>query len=153
MAERRITLKYATTCRRCGQPLPVGATARRNTDKRWTACVRCPDQVATSAAASTPRAASPAAGAARPAGRVSPAATALPVPVDPRWDELVRYQLACVQRAGLAPPGKLADTDAWTIVPMDEEGLVVGAADVLPVDGALRQLIADAKPQESVYYG
>src|ERR1700712_622178 len=99
VAERRISLKYATTCRRCRRIMPSGTIARWNTETKWIACLQCPDPTHNRPASAAPdgmvRRARPVA-----EGLVSP--TAAPTPIDPGWDELIRYHLACVRRAGLA---------------------------------------------------
>ncbi|MGY1793073.1 AAA domain-containing protein [Geodermatophilus sp. SYSU D00525] len=76
-----------------------------------------------------------------------------PVPLDPRWDELVRYHLACVQRAGLAQSVEYSAADSWVMLPFATEQFLAGTADSVPVGPELRQLFDGAGREEAVFYG
>ena len=150
VAERRIALKYAATCRRCRQTLPAGTTARWDPDTKSTACLQCSTQ--THDRAGAPAHGGAVAGARPPVpGATGPVAP--PLPLDPLWDELVRYHLACVQRAGLARSVEYSAADSWAVLPFATEQLLAGTADSVPVGPELRQLFDGAGREEAVFYG
>jgi len=88
--------------------------------------------------------------AAHPAG--APAARPDPE-VDPRWDELLRYHLACVRRASATEPVRLADDRDWVALDRGSARVVTGEADELVVDEQLRRLFPDELGSGAVFLG
>ncbi len=141
MAERQISLRFESKCRRCGRTLAAGEAARWNPETKWTACVRCPTSGSRT-------------GARAPAGgvssrSVSPSVAAVSSP----WTSLVRYHLLAVQRAGVAEPPGVGDGELWRPLRLAREDVITGRADEVPLDGPLRSLYASLVPGEAVFYG
>jgi very-short-patch-repair endonuclease len=142
MTERQIVLGRADVCHRCRKPLSAGTTARWNPETKATACLNCREEQALRSVRSP-----------APTRHADGARPSTSRDGNLKWDELLRYQLACVQRAAAAQPVNLAATREWALLPVQREGLCTGETEDVPLGAQLGALFARAKSTGAVFYG